>query len=55
MKYLILNGFTKNENTKYYDYIMKETYKLSFIKNIDLEIEIELKRIMKQIKYINHI
>ena len=44
-KYLIKNGFTKTEKKNEYDYLMKETYKLPFIKNIDLDIENILNKI----------
>ena len=49
-KYLVKNGFTKKENISKYNFIIKECYKLPFIKNIEKEINSKIEKICKKDK-----
>ena len=49
-KYLVKNGFTKKENISKYNFIIKECYKLPFIKNIEKEINSKIEKKCKKNK-----
>ena len=49
-KHLVKNGFTKKENISKYNFIIKECYKLPFIKNIEKEINSKIEKICKKDK-----